>query len=57
MVVVIKKKDTKKIIQRKLNSVKTPKIKKKLDAYKYLGAVKINNDLVKYKKKLRDEWK
>ena len=57
MVVIIKKKDTKKSIQRKLNSVKSPKIKKKLNAYKYLGTVKINGDPVKIQKKLRDEWK
>jgi hypothetical protein len=56
MVIVIKKTDTKRSIQKKLNKLKSPELRKKLDAYKFLGAVKINGDPVKIQKKLRDEW-
>jgi hypothetical protein len=56
MVVIIKKKDTQKNIRKKLQSVKPPGIKKKLNAYKHLGVIKINGNPDEIQKKLRNEW-
>lgn len=56
MVVIIKKSDSKRTIERKIKSVKTIKPKKVLDAYKYLGILKIKEDPNEIQKKLRDEW-
>jgi hypothetical protein len=56
MVVIIKKKDTQKNIRKKLKSMKPPGIKKKLNAYKYLGVIKINGNPDEIQKKLRNEW-
>ncbi len=56
MVVIIKKSDSKRTIDRKIKSVKTIKPKKVLDAYKYLGILKIKEDPNEIQKKLRDEW-
>ncbi|MBZ0202166.1 MAG: hypothetical protein K8I03_04035 [Ignavibacteria bacterium] len=56
MVVVIKKSDSKRSIQRKIKSVKPQKAKKLLDAYKYKGILKINENPNEIQKKLRDEW-
>ena len=56
MVVVIKKTDTKRTIQKKIKSVKPLKSKKLFDAYKYLGSVKINENPNEIQKKMRYGW-
>ncbi len=56
MVVVIKRTDTKRTIQKKIKSVKPLKSKKLFDAYKYLGTVKISGNPNDIQKKMRDEW-
>lgn len=56
MVVIIKKTDSKRTIERKIKSVKPIKPGKVLDAYKYLGKLRIKEDPNEIKKKLRDEW-
>lgn len=57
MVVVIKKTDSLRVIDKKLKSLKTAKTKKKFDAYKHLGRVKFKEDPNEIQKKLRDEWR
>lgn len=54
MVIVIKKSDSKKTIERKLRRL--PK-EKGFDSYKYLGRVKINEDGLEIQKRLRNGWK
>ncbi|HRE10496.1 MAG TPA: hypothetical protein PK605_06260 [Ignavibacteria bacterium] len=56
MVVVIKKTDSKRTIERKIKSVKPVKSNKIFNAYKYLGKLKIKEDPNDIQKKLRDEW-
>lgn len=57
MVVIIKKKDTQKNIRRKLKTVKPPLLKKKINAYKHLGVIKINGNPEEIQKQLRNEWR
>ncbi len=56
MVVIIKKTDSKRTIERKIKSVKPIKSNKIFDAYKHLGKLKIKEDPSEIQKKLRDEW-
>jgi len=53
MVVVLKKGSNKKEIEKALAKVKN---KKKFDAYKYCGTVKLKEDPLEIQKKMRDEW-
>ena len=55
MVVLIKKKATKKEIDAVIKKV-TAKKKKGFNPYKHVGKVKWNVDPVEYQRKLRDEW-
>lgn len=54
MVVVIKKGDSKKLIQRKLKKLKSGK---GFPASKFTGKVNIEEDAVLIQRRLRDEWK
>ena len=56
MVIVIKKTDSKRVVDRKIKSIKISKPRKKLDAYKYLGTWKLKEDPNLIQKKMRDEW-
>jgi len=56
MVVIIKKSDSKRTIERKIKSVKPLKPGKVFDSYKHLGKLKIKEDPNEIQKKLRDEW-
>lgn len=53
MVTVIKKGSDKKEIEEALLKLKS---KKKFDAYKYCGTVKLKEDPLEIQKRLRDEW-
>ena len=56
MVIVIKKTDSKRVVERKIKSIKTLGPRKKLNAYKYLGTWKLKEDPNLIQKKMRDEW-
>lgn len=53
MVTVIKKGTDKKEIEKALSSLKS---KKKFDAYKYCGTIKLNEDPLEIQKRMKDEW-
>lgn len=53
MVTVIKKGADKEEIEKALSNMKG---KKKFDAYKYCGAIKLNEDPLEIQKRMRDEW-
>lgn len=53
MVTVIKKGSDKKEIEKALSNLKS---KKRFDAYKYCGAVKLQEDPLEIQKRMRDEW-
>ena len=54
MVTVIKKGSDKKEIEEALSKLKS---RKKFDAYKYCGTVKLKEDPLEIQKRMRDEWK
>ncbi len=54
MVIVIKKGDSKKLIQTKLRKLKGGK---GFPASKFTGKVKIDEDAVAIQRRLRDEWR
>ena len=54
MVTVIKKGSDKKAVEQALSKIKS---KKKFDAYKYNGKVKLKEDPLEIQKRMRDEWK
>ena len=53
MVTVIKKGSDKKEIEEALSKLKS---KKKFDAFKYCGTVKLKEDPLDIQKRMRDEW-
>ena len=53
MVTVIKKGSNKKEIEIALSKIKS---KKKFDAYKYCGTIKLEEDPLEIQKRMRDEW-
>ena len=53
MVTVIKKGSDKKEIEEALSKLES---KKKFDAYKYCGTVKLKQDPLVIQKRMRDEW-
>lgn len=53
MVTVIKKGSDRKEIEKALSQVKS---KKKFDAYKHCGTVKLNEDALEIQKRMRNEW-
>ena len=53
MVTEIKKGSDKKEIEKALSRVKS---KRKFDAYKYCGTVKLKEDPLEIQKKMSDEW-
>lgn len=53
MVTIIKKGTKKKELERALSNLATPK---KLNAHKYLGTVKLDEDPIQIQKRLRNEW-
>lgn len=52
--IVLKKDESVKEQREKLNSLKT--ISKGLDAKKYSGILQVNEDPLKYQKRIRAEW-
>ncbi|MBN1599943.1 MAG: hypothetical protein JW894_16725 [Bacteroidales bacterium] len=58
MVTRIKKGSSKEEIQALFEElIKESSLKKGIDAYKFCGKVKFNDDGLKIQKRLRDEWK
>jgi hypothetical protein len=53
MVTVIKKGSDRKEIEKALSKIKS---KRKFDAYKYCGTVKLKEDPLEIQKKMRNEW-
>jgi hypothetical protein len=53
MVTVIKKGSDRKEIEKALSKIKS---KRKFNAYKYCGTVKLKEDPLEIQKKMRDEW-
>ncbi len=53
MVTVIKKGFNKKELEKALTNLKS---KKKFDAYKYCGVIKLKEDPLKIQNRMRDEW-
>ncbi len=53
MVTVIKKGSERKVIEKALSKIKS---KKKFDAYKYCGKVKLKEDPLIIQKRMRNEW-
>jgi len=56
MVLVLKKGASKKEIERINKQLSQIPSKKKLDAKKYCGVIKLKEDSLAIQKKLRDEW-
>jgi hypothetical protein len=54
MVTIIKKGTTKSRILQLLNKIKS---RKGIDAFKYCGVIKLNNDPLVIQKQMRNEWK
>lgn len=54
MVTIIKKGTSKKELEIALANLSTPK---KLNAHKYLGIVKLDEDPIQTQQRLRNEWK
>jgi len=57
MVTVLKQGATKERIKNILEKVKKASNSKGIDAYKYLGKIKLKKDALTIQKELRDEWK
>lgn len=57
MVTIIKKSVKKKDLNKLLKSYNTHKPRKLLDAKKYFGIIKLDDDPVKIQSRLRNEWR
>ena len=57
MVTIIKKSVKKKDLNKLLKSSNTKKPRKLLDAKKYNGIIKLDDDQVKIQSRLRNEWR
>jgi len=53
MVTIIKKGTNKKDLEKAFSNLKS---KKKFDAYKYCGTIKLNRDPLEIQERMRDEW-